>query len=37
MSLKLTLSKRPAQIGPSINTRTDKHGEEDVTGTSMCP
>ena len=32
MSLKLTLSKRPGQIGPSINTRTEKHGEEDVPG-----
>ena len=32
MSLKLTLSKRPAQIGSSINTRTEKHGEEDVPG-----
>lgn len=32
MSLKLTLSKRPGQLGPSINTRTEKHGEEDVPG-----
>src|SRR5882672_6593975 len=32
MSLKLTLTKRAGQIGPSINTRTEKHGEEDVPG-----
>lgn len=32
MSFKLTLSKRAGQIGPSINTRTEKHGEEDVPG-----
>lgn len=32
MGLKLTLSKRAGQIGPSINTRTEKHGEEDVPG-----
>lgn len=32
MALKLTLAKRAAQIGPSINTRTEKHGEEDVPG-----
>lgn len=26
----LTLTKRPARIGSSINTRTEKHGDEDV-------
>ena len=26
----LSLNKRPARIGPSINTPTEKHGEEDV-------
>lgn len=26
----LTLKSRPCKIGPSINTRTEKHGEEDV-------
>lgn len=25
---KLSLTKRPAQIGPSINTRTQRHGDE---------
>jgi hypothetical protein len=30
--MKLTLTKRPAQIGGSINTRTEKHGEENVPG-----
>jgi hypothetical protein len=28
----LSLSKRPAQVGPSINTRTEKHGNDDVPG-----
>lgn len=32
MSLKLTLSKRAGQIGPSVNTRTERHGEEAVPG-----
>lgn len=27
----LTLTTRPCKIGPSINTRTEKHGDEDVT------
>lgn len=30
--LKLNLSKRPAKIGGSINTRTERHGEEEVPG-----
>lgn len=30
--MKLGLRKRPAQIGPSINTRTEHHGEEDIPG-----
>jgi hypothetical protein len=28
--MKFALTKRPAQIGPSINVRTEKHGEENV-------
>jgi hypothetical protein len=31
----MNLTKRPAQIGPSINTRTEKHGEEDVPGVDI--
>jgi len=30
--MTLSLTKRPAKIGPSINTRTEHHGEEDVPG-----
>lgn len=30
--LKLSLTKRPAKIGKSINTRTEMHGEEEVPG-----
>jgi hypothetical protein len=33
--VKFTFSKRPAQIGPSINTRTEKHGEENVPGVDI--
>jgi hypothetical protein len=28
--MKFQLTQRPAQIGPSINVRTEKHGEENV-------
>lgn len=28
--MKFALTQRPAQIGPSINVRTEKHGEENV-------
>jgi hypothetical protein len=31
----MNLTKRPAQIGPSINTRTEKHGEENVPGVDI--
>jgi hypothetical protein len=30
--LKLSLTRRPAKIGKSINTRTEMHGEEEVPG-----
>jgi hypothetical protein len=30
--LKLTLTKRPAKIGKSINTRTEMHGTDEVPG-----
>ena len=29
---KLSLTKRPAKIGGSVNTRTEKHGKEEVPG-----
>ena len=31
----MNLTKRPAQIGPSINTRTEKLGEENVPGVDI--
>jgi hypothetical protein len=31
----MNLTKRPGQIGPSINTRTEKHGEESVPGVDI--
>lgn len=29
---KFSLTKRQAKVGPSINTRTQKHGDEDIPG-----
>lgn len=31
----MNLTKRPGQIGPSINTRTERHGEESVPGVDI--
>ena len=31
----LSLTKRPAKIGPSINTRTQRHGDDDVPATDI--
>lgn len=33
--MKLNLTKRQAKVGPSINTRTQRHGEEDVPGVDI--
>jgi hypothetical protein len=33
--VKFSVTKRPAQIGPSINTRTEKHGNENVPGVDI--
>lgn len=33
--MKFGVTKRPAQIGPSINTRTEKHGNENVPGVDI--
>jgi hypothetical protein len=33
--MKFGITKRPAQVGPSINTRTEKHGEENVPGVDI--